>query len=201
MISFLVALNFSKIDEFINSLKLYLGDDPRYLIGMEVSKDSHATTNGEHMHIICDMDEPVYDRFRKTILVKKYQLRGQARNGQPRQYGKIRCIRDETKMLQYTVKDQNVRFEGYTVDEIQGYIKHSYPRKERRNLRDEIIQFLDTEPLWVDNAFQLTLAEKSVIKFYIENTDKIITRNIIKNHITHYLQLKNKVEILYNYII
>lgn len=205
MISFLVALPHRLIDEFIDSLKLYLGDAPKYVIGMETSVDSHAETQGEHMHVFADMDEPLYDRFRKTVLVKKYNLRGQARSGLPRQYGKIRCIRDETKMLQYTVKDLNIRFEGYTVEEIQAYIKHSYPKTERRNLRDEVVSYLDSQNLWQDNQFQVTQAEIAVIRFYIENTDKTITKNIIKNHVIHYLQkmgkLKNMENILYNYIL
>lgn len=203
MISFLVALPHRLIDEFINSLKLYLGDTPRFVIGMETATDSHADTQGEHMHVIADMDEPSYDRFRKTILVKKYKLRGQARNGHPRQYGKVRCIRDETRMLRYTCKDQNVKFEGYTIEEIQDYIKHSFPKRERRNLRDEVMSYLDKEPLWGDShlSFNITLAEKAVIRFYMEHTDKTVTRNIVKNHVVHYLQLKKLVDLLYNYIL
>lgn len=203
MISFFCALFHSKVDELISSLKVYLGDEPRFVIGMEVATDTHAETKGEHLHICAEMDDKDYDRFRKTILVNKYGLRGQAKNGLPRQYGKIRNIRDETKMLQYTVKDQNVISEGFTIDEIKYYIKNSYKKKESRNIFREILEYLTNSDLWDEyHRFQIPLAEKQVIRFYMDNLpDKVPTRNIVKNHVARYLINIKDVELFYSYML
>lgn len=203
MIAFLVALPHSQIDELISSLLVYLGDEPRYLIGLEIAPDTHSETKGEHMHICADMEDKDYDRFRKTILVNKFKLRGQAKSGLPRQYGKIRCIRDETKMLQYTCKDKNIRSQGYTIEELKDLIKKGYKKIERRNIILEIQEYLGkNEHIWDNQTFQITLAEKEVIRFYMDNLpDKIPTRNIVKSHVARFLISLKNVELFYNYML
>ena len=106
MIFFMVALAHSEIEDFKNNLLQYIDVSGRYLIGMETAPDSHSATGGQHLHIAADMDAKQYDSFRKTILVKKYKLQGQAKDGHARQYGIVRKVRDEMKMMSYSCKDK-----------------------------------------------------------------------------------------------
>ena len=87
----------SEVDYLCQELASY-----RYLIGMEKSEY-------EHFHFLVEMDDKQYHSFSKKIFKDKYNLRGRAIKGLPRQYGKEKQIKDIEKIARYTCKDQNVR--------------------------------------------------------------------------------------------
>ena len=90
-----------------------------YIVGLEKSENTHQETNGEHFHFCVEMTELDYNKYRKRCFIDKFGLRGQAKLGQPRQYGKVKQIENIVRMKAYTIKDGNFRT-NLTETEIAG---------------------------------------------------------------------------------
>lgn len=194
MIAFFCALPHDQSSNVIDSLEKYLDPLAPYLVALETSSNSHQDTSGEHYHFCCSMNSLQYDAFRKTIFVKKYGLNGQARNGKARQYGKVRNIRDETKMLTYTVKDKNIYYKNYDLSFIQEILQNSFPKIERRDLREEIMEYLANidKTQYLPNLVEyIQDLEVNIIKFFRINKEtysfKVPTKNYIKYLVVYYL--------------
>lgn len=215
MIAFMVALSHQEISTFENHLRDYIDASASYIIGMEVAKDSHQDTSGEHLHICVDMAEKQYDSFRKSILVNKYKLAGQAKLGRPRQYGRIRKLRDYTKILCYTVKDTNIVYRGYTLEAIQELIDKSYPRPEKTDIAGEILRELGISDYMTDDEtgccpvsyFSSRKLEEKIIEIYLRKKfDKIITKSFVKHiALRHMTELQRNTSLvdkddIYNYV-
>ncbi|AXQ66090.1 MAG: putative replicase [Cressdnaviricota sp.] len=216
MIGFFVALEHFNKDDFIKDVESYLEDDARYIVAMEIAKDKHIETKGEHFHFVGDMTDKQYDTFRKTILVKKYKRQGVARNGVGRQYGKIGKVRDETKLMQYTCKDNNIIYRKIDLKTIQELIHKSYQKEDRQFPFKELLGYLKANsqsyyedmtkyPDWDDHRVEYDKIEFDIIQFYLDNStcEKVLTRPQIKSIVTKYLMYytpyQNKHDI-YNYI-
>lgn len=65
--------------------------------------------NYDHFHFYCQMTEVHYHRFAKRVFKDKFKLRGRAKDGQPRQYGKVKTVENHEKMMSYTLKDENYK--------------------------------------------------------------------------------------------
>lgn len=209
MIFFFCALAHSEIDNFINFLTKYIDVSGRYLIGMETSKDTHPQTQGQHLHVCADLSQKQYDSFRKTILVKHYGLQGQARDGNPRQYGVVKKVRDETKMLQYSVKDQNIRYLGITPEEIKSLIENSYkktPIKDHLEIMMKQIQEKNPIKMSENNKIEadITQIEIMILTYYMDNDlKKVLNKASLKSLTTRYLMYyakKQYKEQIYYYI-
>jgi hypothetical protein len=194
-----------------------LDDDARYIISMEVVKDKHVETKGEHFHFVGDMSDKQYDTFRKTIIVKKHNRQGIARNGIGRQYGKIGKIRDETKLMTYTCKDKNLIFKNIDLKTVQQYIQESYKKEEREFPFKQLMETLksqsrsfyackyDNDKLEQVNAVMYDRIEFAIIQFYLDNStaEKTITKSQIKNITTKFLMYYThqlNISDIYNYI-
>ncbi len=197
----MAALSHQEIETFENHLRDYIDPSASYIIGLETAKDAHQDTSGQHFHICVDMEEKEYDSFRKTILVNKYHLAGQAKLGKPRQYGRIRKLRDYTKILCYTVKDTNIRYRGYTLTEIQDLIDKSYPRPEKTDIAGEILKELEKyDPMQQLEGedeytpyFSTIYLEKKIIEIYLgKNFDKLITKSFVRYIALRYMTLYYK---------
>lgn len=75
-----------------------------YMYSKETSADSHKSTNGEHFHVLVQMDDESYHKM-STNIKRKYKLSGKAMNGEPRQYGKMSKIKCMMDAVSYTGKD------------------------------------------------------------------------------------------------
>ena len=216
MIGFFVALEHSYKDDFVKDVESYLDDNARYIISMETAKDKHVETKGEHFHFVGDMTEKQYDTFRKTIFVKKHQRQGVARNGVGRQYGKIGKIRDETKLMQYTCKDNNIIYKNIDLKTTQELIQKSYHKEDRQFPLKELMEYLKTNSNnyydnevdngWIhDSHVEFYKIEFDIIQFYMDNStcEKTITKSQIKSIVTKYLMyytpFKN-INHIYSYI-
>lgn len=222
MIGFFVALEHSNKDDFVKDVESYLDDDARYIIAMETAKDKHIETKGEHFHFVGDMTDKQYDTFRKTILVKKYERQGVARNGVGRQYGKIGKIRDETKLMQYTCKEakykDNLIFKKIDLKTIQDLIQKSYQKEDRQFPLKELMEHLKANSMYFyDSVYdecdrlesvcsvRYDKIEFAIIQFYLDNStcEKTLTKSQIKSITTkflmYYTHLPN-IKDMYNYI-
>lgn len=80
-----------------------------YIIAAETAQSSHNEKGGEHFHFLVQMQSKDYHNFSKRVFKDKYKLRGKATSDLPRQYGKVKEIRDFDRMAAYTIKDGNIR--------------------------------------------------------------------------------------------
>lgn len=211
MIAFMVALSHSERETFREFLEKYLDPMAPYIIGSETAKDAHQDTSGQHFHICCNMTDKQYDSFRKTILVKHYQLKGQARDGKARQYGRVRSIRDETRMMQYSVKDKNIIYKNIDLKTIQQLIDASYHRPEKRNYLDECMQHLDEHSgdfvefqnnlLFQEQVVNYSKIEKCALAYYVRETEKTISRSLLRMATIHFMRTRNyKIDDIYLYL-
>lgn len=210
MLAFFFCAYHCDISSHILSLESYIDASASYIIALETSTDSHSEFEGQHLHICADMSEKQYDSFRKTYLVKKLQLSGQAKKGRARQYGKVRNIRDETKMLQYSVKDKNIYYRNYDLKTIQQLIQDSFKKKEVKDFITELMEHLQSLHFYAEDPngiprIEIHLVEIAIIKYYIENRImKSLSKSQIKSLTTKYLMYYHKnafdLEKLYYYI-
>lgn len=204
----MVALNHDISSELIKSFEEYIDVSARYLVGMETAKDAHAQTKGQHFHFIADMSEKQYDKFRKTILVNKYKLQGVAKMGMPRQYGKIKKIRDETKLFQYTCKDENIIYKNIDLKTIQEYIAKSYHREERKMPIEELMADLKANVGMFyneDGSIRFSMIECAIIQFYCDNSEKekVLTKSSVKSLTIRFLMYytpKRNIHEIHKYI-
>lgn len=142
MLFFFAQIAHSEEPSVREQLEKYITEDARYIVAKETSTTSHKETNGEHLHFAVDMTKKEYDAFRNTVLVKKYQLRGKAQKDLPKQYGTVKNVRDEMKMLSYTVKDKNIEFRNMDLKTIQEYIEKSYKKEEKKTYQQDLMEYL-----------------------------------------------------------
>lgn len=111
-IAFFAAVTHTKENEtfMVESLKSY--DIGEYLVVKETSENSHKLTNGEHYHFLVQMKNEDYIRYRKRVFLDHFKLRGKAKNGLGRQYGKVNYLKDPDRMAIYMCKDVDKWKEG-----------------------------------------------------------------------------------------
>jgi len=136
---FMAHIDHEHIDYVEETLNNY--DVGQYLIGLE-GNNSPVQGCYEHMHFLVEMDEKDYHKFSKRVFKDKFNLRGRATKGAPRQYGKIKHIDDVENAKTYTVKDGNVRT-NMKQEELQKYIEKSYEKVEKQEFLDEIVEELE----------------------------------------------------------
>lgn len=110
-----------------------------YIVGLEKSENTHQETNGEHFHFCVEMTELDYNKYRKRCFIDKFGLRGQAKLGQPRQYGKVKQIENIVRMKAYTIKDGNFRT-NLTETEIAGLGEIAFKKgDEETTYREQLL--------------------------------------------------------------
>lgn len=211
MLGFIVAAHHDCSMTLISDLKTYIDPSAQLLVAFETVKDKHKKTNGEHYHFCVNpMTDKQYDNFRKTILVNKMLLSGQARNGVPRQYGRIKSIRDETKLLQYTCKDKNIYSENIDLKTLQEYIEKSYPKKDSpKDFVSALMTYLDSKNSsfylpGIDDP-QYSCIELAILQYYItENIGKPVSKTTLRSLTTRYLMYHSgnlvSTKMVYEYI-
>jgi len=201
MIGFIIVARHDISADLQINLEHYLDISARYIIAAETEKGVHAQTQGQHFHIVADMTDKEYDSFRKTYLVKKLKLSGQARNQRSREYGRIRNIRDETKLINYTVKNNNIIYKNIDLKTIQQHISDSYISKKPKEFVTEIMQYLQAIDHYIGSdgnatttpTFDTQSVEKSILAYYIENDiGKPLSRQTIKSLTTKYMMYFHK---------
>ncbi len=141
---FFLALPHSYKDQLWEYLNNYLHPDARLVMAWETSQFAHKESNGEHFHIACDMSDNTYEAFKKTIIIKQFKLKGQARDGIGRQYGLIseKKVRDETKFLTYTLKNNNYIFRNFELEDLQNLYSRSYIKDIEKSLDQKVCEYL-----------------------------------------------------------
>ena len=139
-IAFFACIKHDQIDEVETILNKY--DIGKYIISMEVAEATHKMTNGEHMHFYVEMLPKDYIRFAKRVFIDKYKLRGQAKGGVGRQYGKVKNIENHERMKAYTVKDGKLRT-NMTEQEIEALKNVSFEKKNEHDHYHKLMKFIN----------------------------------------------------------
>ncbi len=194
-IFFMSAIPHKEINNVENMLQKYIDASASYIIAMETSKTAHKETQGEHLHYAVQMDDKQYDAFRHTCFNNTYKLRGRAVDGAPRQYGKVKQVKDETKFLQYTVKDKNIIYKNIDLKTIQQYITSSYKKVDKVDIVQELMEHLVStrpeiviDPYEPDNL-QIDKIELEILKYYMCYLKKDITKAYLKTLTSKYMQI------------
>ncbi len=205
-IAFMAALEHQHMPSVLDFLQEY-STVSEYLISKETSPNSHKETGGQHLHFLVHMSPKDYKNFSERIFRKKYNLRGQAKKGLPRQYGRLKEIHDLEAMGAYTVKDGNITT---NMDDavISKWSEASYKRDEERTFREKVFEFIDnmeppglgydyangeeTLPLSFgppDEAFKkpANWVQLQILEYFRKHTQKTPTRNTIINMTTQYM--------------
>jgi len=207
----MLASSFDLSGQITTDLEKYLDSSASYIIALETCA-AHSETHGQPYHILADMNQQQYDKFRKTILVNKMHLSGQARNGIGRQYGRIKNIRDETKLMSYTLKNNNIIYKNIDLKTIQESYEKSYIRSKSKDFVQGCMEFL----LTIDHmnmqeglnpsvaSIDYTSIEKSIVTYYSDETiGKPVSRSALKSLTTRYLMYyhpHNNAENTYTYL-
>lgn len=192
-------------DKFMEIIKKYC--TKCFIVALEKAKNTHKETNGEHLQCIFDMEETTYGNMNKA-LIKEFKLRGQARDGLGRQYGKI--TKDKINDLElaciYTTKEGNV-ISNIEQEQIKEWYEKSYMKKRLFNIK-YLIEYLDSFHYYQDNrefyfSDYLEKIKEHIIEYHLDYKIELPRRNIFYDYIRYYLstseKVKNKLEILKYY--
>jgi len=138
-------------------------------------------------------DSKMYTNFSKKI-VEKFKLRGKAKDGKSRQYGKVKEIDNVEKMAAYTLKDGNIRT-NMSENDLEKYRSISYKKNQEKKLFSKILEKLiaqcgleDPVTFWDD--WKLTLRQK-IITLIIQKTqpDFYLTKAVVEKIMLIYLRV------------
>ena len=178
----------------------------KYIVAMEkVNNKTHVATNGEHIHFVLHIDKKTFKNFNET-LKNRYTLSG--KNGKTGRYcGWIdpKKVKDQQKFMAYSVKDDKVRWKGFSDDEIKNLLDESFQKQD--TLIDELIKkikmYRPEIRVGTMKEIDMTALELFIIKFHMEH-DKRICRSQVKNLCLMYLQLHmidryDHLDVIYHY--
>jgi len=179
----------TNIEDIEKMLELY--GIEKYIVAMEkVNNKTHIATNGEHIHFVLHVEKKIFKNFNET-LKNRYTLSG--KNGKTGRYcGWIdpKKVKDKEKFMSYSVKDNNIRWKGFTDDEIKNLLDESFQKQE--TIIDELIKKIQMNRpeirVGTVKEIDMTALELFIIKFHMEK-EKRICRSQVKNLCLMYLQL------------
>ena len=184
-VAFFAAIKHEHSEYVYNTIKKYdVGD---IIIGLETSIDSHVQTNGEHMHFCVQMTEQTYHSICKVIFKTKFKLRGQAKDGQPRQYGKVKDIKDLNLMIAYTIKDGNI-ITNIPDERIEEYKKLSYKKTPvKKDILEELFTHLDkTIKYQTIDSCDVEIQVIGFLREHYKKSRKAITASMVSAYANKY---------------
>ena len=153
-IAFMVRLPHKRLEDLTTLIVRHGGPHTQWLIAKETDKSDR-----EHFHGIVFMEDNEYDKVQRHFR-ETWNLKGNAKKGETKEYGRVRRIKDRNKMLSYTVKDGNViTSENWDID-LEKYIEASYkkPVETNKQLRDKELK----DNLLNTNKKQETISTKNI---------------------------------------
>jgi hypothetical protein len=189
MLFWFVALEHVRVEEYEKHLLKYMDASAQYIIAKETAKGVHHETKGEHIHIAAEMDVTTYNKMHKNIHVEQLKLRRKANEKGGKQVGRVHNVRDETRMLSYTVKNENIIYRNIDLKTIQAYIENSFPKKDEWD--NDLIEYIKLNQICDRNLDEI---EDHIIDYYIKNSKKKsnLTRVKIKQITLRYLMYEIK---------
>ncbi len=196
MKAFYLAIAHTEYEQLWEQLKKYTKPTEKLILAKETSKTSHQDISGQHFHILAEWETKTYEAFKKTVIEKHYKLCGKAEKGGHRKYGIVRKLRDEEKMLSYTIKANDYKQQNYSEAELQDAYENSYEKDDPKVYQQELMEYL----LSVRNKFIKTysenngtninalLIEEEVLLHHMKKKDKPICKSKLEYYTNYYMQ-------------
>ncbi len=201
-IAFFCAVRHTDENEkyLIEMLKNY--DIGSYLIVRETSPVAHKDTDGDHYHFLVQMKSDDWGRFRKRVFIDHFKLRGQAKSGLSRQYGKVNYLKDPERMAIYMLKDNSVVESTFTDSQLQSWYKQSYSKSESVGLKEKLVIYVkqrlslsdwySCDGLGPTDANDIRKVFFEICELYVmyyreHNIDKTITKSQLSNFANYYM--------------
>ena len=131
-----------------------------YDIGGYIIGEEHEPYN--HFHFMVQMKAKDYHKFSVRIFKKLYQLRGQAKSGQPRQYGKVKEINNVEKMQAYTLKNGKFK-SNLSVEQIENLKAVAHEKNIDIEFDHKICRLIELH-LGTEKQHELTEIKLQIIK-------------------------------------
>lgn len=200
-IAFMCVLPHDQSSNLLKYIEPYIDVSSRLIMSMETSTTSHIETEGQHFHFFADMDEEKYKNFSTKYFVRKYKLNGKAKDGKPRQYGKVKEIKNEDRMISYTLKSKdlnNIYFKNFDLKTIEQYMQESFQKEEKKDFKTELMTYLcihrdnfyhiDEDDDYFHSKLDFQKIEKAIIQYYIDKEIyKPVSRPQVKAWTTTFL--------------
>lgn len=200
------AVKHSTVPDYVSKLEQYLDISASYIIGKEIAKGVHHTTNGEHIHVAAQISKETYKKFHLNYHVGQLKLLMKTKDGIAKQNGLVKTVRNETRFLSYCCKDNNIIYKNIDLKTIQDYIEASFPKTE--TWENDIIDFVklhyDLADKLYDNLETLdrngpaylsitTDLEELIVNYYITNSKKkcVPVKNTIRKIVLRFLMYEN----------
>lgn len=191
-IGFMAHMPLEDYDEIETELINYIDiEEGQYLIG-------HESEPYSHYHFYCEMSLDAYHNFSKHLFKDKYKLRGRVKDGLPRQYGKIKNIRDQAGLASYTIKDKNFR-SNMPEDQVKSIFEKSFKKETLKLLKDKMLIYVEEDlqshksfdklvdgKLYCYKSSHDSQAKDAIVKFCLE-TDVDITASKLKMFFNYWL--------------
>lgn len=110
------AVRHTEYDYVKERLLHHIEKDHMWAISKEISDTAHQDISGEHIHVMAQLTDKQYEALNKNMK-DKYKLRGRAKSGLGRQYGKEE-VKSNGAFFNYIKKDGNFET-NITDDEIK----------------------------------------------------------------------------------
>jgi hypothetical protein len=155
---------------------------------MEKCKKSHKETDGEHFHVCIDWEEKTYIKFQREIITKQWHLKGQARDGIGRQYGKDKeAVGDEDQMITYMLKEQEnsldkTHYQVYTKEYLIERMSCSYKKEDKYTINETVLNHLKMMPCY-NGLLDVYKIQITILDYWMRNIEKTLTKSTL-NHIT-----------------
>lgn len=219
MKAFYLAIKHTEKDTLWEQLKSYTKDTEKLILAMEVSKSSHQDISGEHFHVLAEWEDKTYEAFKKTVIDKHYKLCGKALKGGHRKYGIVRKIRDEDKMLSYTIKANNYIQQGYTKEELDEAYEVAFEKDDPKAYQEQLMEHLlanrqyfyvlgQEDGNYTGKYFDVYMIEIEILKHHMTHKeDKPLCKSKLEYYVNYYLQCKEPnryekdyINVILNYI-
>lgn len=189
-----VSIRHTEVTDYIAELDKYIDSSAGLLIAKEVAKNSHKTTNGEHIHVAADMSVELYNKFHDNIHKKKLKLVLKATNGVGKQVGRIKNVETQEGILTYMCKDKNIIYRNMDQTDIKRYIENSFPKTESwdQQIQDYLglNHNMDVDTFNGDgNEYDIDQLDSLVIQFYLDFSKQqaVPTRNFIRKMVLRFM--------------
>lgn len=213
-IGFFVALDPSCMEQLENFVQEHK-PNIQYLIVGERAEGVHHETNGYHYHVMANLTEKEY-RSLMAKINRMYKLRGQARDGKARQYGKIKeALGDPFRMMCYMFKAPHQWGSNFYMTILDKAMEEAYvPKPRLKSTKYQIYDAIEKRLNGVQHAYcfkdkdyivpnsiwddtvhfnkgreMRRLARLAIVEFYQDN-DIVPTRQAIQRYTVGYFLLK-----------
>lgn len=127
-----------------------LKEDALYVMSHEVAEGVHHRFNGSHYHFMVQIENKEYHSLAKWFK-DRYSLNGKAQDGNSREYGVVKSIKDTDKAIQYILKEGNYK-SNMDTQVIQNLYELSFKKKtQEKDFIEELFQYIK-EKILIQNG-------------------------------------------------